>query len=241
VIGGLSGIVLAFVTRQKRQLAVFFLVLLSAFTINTLSARMVGGARYSIVLALFLIPYAWFSVDGLLAFLGFRRITFFVLSASFLIAGFARPIWKAFPQMNGVMAITPPGVINVGTWLKNHVRADETLIISNDRHDSLQTNIMLRSGIPHKRCLVTLLLSARRDFESEKEFKQYIWKHRTNYLVLNSESYLREILNLDLNKKYQDIGDVVFERAFEENVPMPEKFIIYRISYKEPSGSGGDA
>jgi len=178
----------------------------------------------------------------LLAFLKFKKAIFFALSMIFLAAGFAQFIGKASPQMNEMMAITPPGVINVSAWLKNHVRADEALIVSNDRHDCFQTNIMLRSGIHFKRCL---LLSAP-VFESglfinKKTFEQYIWKHRTDYLVLNSESYLQKILSLDLSKKRQDLGDAVFEAAFEENVPGRGRYIIYRISYRESPGDGGHA
>jgi hypothetical protein len=89
-------------------------------------------------------------------------------------------------------------------------------------------------------CLLTLrLLSRKKDFENKKTFEQYIWKHRTDYLVLNSESYLQKILSLDLSKKRQDLGDAVFEAAFEENVPGRGRYIIYRISYRESPGGGG--
>ena len=141
-----------------------------------------------------------------------------------------------------MMAITPPGVINVSAWLKNHVRADETLIVSNDPSDAFQTNIMLRGGVTHEMCLLTLrLLSRKKDFENKKTFEQYIWKHRTDYLVLNSESYLQKMLSLDLSKKRQDLDGAVFEAAFEENVPGRGRYIIYRISYRVPPGDGGHA
>ena len=242
VIGGLSGIVLAFLMRQKRQLSVFFLVLLLAFTINTMSARMVCGARYSIILGLLLIPYTWFFVDRLLAFLRLKRAIFFALSMIFLVAGFAQFIGKASPQMNEMMAITPPGVINVSAWLKNHARADETLIVSNDPSDAFQTNIMLRSGVPSQKCLLLYApVFTNAPFINKKTFEQYIWKHRTDYLVLNSESYLQKMLSLDLSKKRQDLGDAVFEAVFEGNVPDWGKYIIYRISYRESPGGGGHA
>ena len=243
VIGGLSGIVLAFLMRQKRQLSVFFLVLLLAFTINTVSARMLCGVRYSIILGLLLIPYTWFFVDRLLTFVGLRRIVFFILILlSILTIDFAQALWKETPRTTEILRVTPPGVISVSAWLKNHVRADETLIVSNDRHDCFQTNIMLRSGIHFKRCL---LLSAP-VFESglfinKKTFEQYIWDHRTSYLVLNSESYLQKMLSLDLSKKRQDLDGAVFEAAFEENASGWGKYIIYRISYRVPPGDGGHA
>jgi hypothetical protein len=84
-------------------------------------------------------------------------------------------------------------------------------------------------------------LNASEPFINKKAFEQYIWDHRTNYLVLNSESYLQKILSLDLSKKRQDLGDAVFEAAFEENVPGRGRYIIYRISYRESPGDGGHA
>jgi hypothetical protein len=52
---------------------------------------------------------------------------------------------------------------------------------------------------------------------------------------------LQEILKFDLSKKRQDLGDAMFEAAFEKDVPGRGKYVIYRISYREPSGSGGNA
>ena len=46
VVGGLIGIMTAFVFGRKRQLSAFFLVPLAAFTVNTVMGRMAGmGAR----------------------------------------------------------------------------------------------------------------------------------------------------------------------------------------------------
>jgi hypothetical protein len=242
VIGGLSGIVLAFLMRQKRQLSIFFLILWLAFTVNTMSARMVSGVRYSIILGLFLIPYAWFFIERLLALLRLRKIVFFALSMIILAAGFAQLVWKENSPTNEIMAITPPEVINVGTWLRDHVRADETLIISNDRCDGFQSNIMLRSETSPQMCLLLYArVHANQNFASKEAFEQYIWEHRTNYLVLNSESYLQEILKLDLNKKRLDLGAALFEVVFEQNSPMFGRYIIYRISYRGSSGNGGNA
>ena len=160
----------------------------------------------------------------------------------FLVAGFAQFIGKASPQRNEMMAITPPGVINVSAWLKNHARADETLIVSNDPSDAFQTNIMLRSGVPSQKCLLLYEpLNASEPFINKKAFEQYIWDHRTSYLVLNSESYLQKMLSLDLSKKRQDLDGAVFEAAFEENASGWGKYIIYRISYRVPPGDGGHA
>jgi hypothetical protein len=245
VIGGLSGIVLAFVMRQKRQLSIFFLVLWLSLTINTLSARMIVTARYGIILGLFLIPYAWFFVDRLLALLRLRKTIFFmIILLSIVTLDFAQGSRKETHRTDELFCVTPPEVIDVGAWLKKHVRTDETLIISNDSGDGLQTNIMLRSGVHFKKCLLLYApVFPNEPFVSKRAFEQYIWEHRTNYLVLNSESYLQKILQLDLNKKSLELGGALFEVAFEAKVPMSGvgKYLIYRISYRGPSGSGGNA
>jgi hypothetical protein len=49
------------------------------------------------------------------------------------------------------------------------------------------------------------------------------------------------MLSLDLSKKRQDLGDAVFEAAFEENASGWGKYIIYRIFYRESPGDGGHA
>jgi hypothetical protein len=243
VIGGLSGIVLAFLTRQKRQLSIFFLILWLAFTINTLSARMVCLMRYSVILALFLIPYIWFFVDRSLALLKLRKVVFFmIILLSILTMDFAQISRKQTRPTDELFSVTPPGIINVGTWLKGHVGAGETLIVSNDSNDYFQNNIMLRSGVHFKRCLLLRApVLGDEPFVSQQAFEQYIWENRSNYLVLNSESYLQKILKLDLDKKRQDLGNAAFELTFEETVPGRGKYLIYRISYRGFSGNGGNA
>ncbi|MFA5168807.1 MAG: hypothetical protein WC530_09795, partial [Candidatus Omnitrophota bacterium] len=232
VIGGLSGIVLAFLMRQKRQLAIFFLVLLSAFTVNTLSARMWNNSRYSIILGLFLIPYAWFFVDRALAFLGLRRIIFFILSLIFLTVDFVQTAQKSVSQTTAMICMTPPEIINIATWLKNHVRADEFLIIEGDPCNVWQNNIVLRSRLSPKRCMViSMPVGGKSFFENKEGFERYILTHRTRYLVLNSESDLQKVLNFKLDQKKQRLGDISFEVVFEQDVFGYGKYLIYRISY----------
>jgi hypothetical protein len=242
VIGGLSGIVLAFLTRQKRQMAVFFLVLLSALTVNTLSSKIGTNSRYSIILGLFLIPYAWFFVGGMLAFLRLGRMTFFILILSFLAFNSMQTLRKDIPRTTEMICLAPPEIKNIAAWLKEHVRAHESLVLEGDPHDVFPANILIRSGIASRKYKIIFKPPfGKKDFENGKEFERYIWRRRTNYLVLNSGNSFQKMLNLDLSKKYQDFGGAVFERVFEESVPMSGKFIIYKISYPEFSGSGGDA
>jgi hypothetical protein len=243
VIGGLSGIVLAFLMRQKRQLSIFFLILWLSLTINALSARMVCGVRYSIILGLFLIPYAWFFVDRLLALLRLRKTVFFmIILLSILTIDFAQVLRRETHRIDELFRVTPPSVISVGTWLKNHIQANETLIISNDSCDGLQNYIMLRSGVHFKKCLLLYEpLFGNEPFVSKQAFEQYIGEHRTNYLVLNPDSYLQKVLKLDLDKKRLDLGDASFEVVFDQNSSMSGKYLIYRISYREPSEGSGNA
>jgi hypothetical protein len=228
--------------RQKRQLAIFFLVLLSAFTVNTLSAKMVSGTRYSIILGLFLIPYAWFFVDRALVFLKGRRKIVLILFLIFPAVNFWQVTQKSFTVMSEVLFVLPPEIKAVALWLKNNVCAEETLIISADRYDVLQNSIVLQSGISPKMCIITYMpVGGKSFFENKEGFERYILTHRTRYLVLNSESDLQKVLNFKLDQKKQRLGDVSFEAAFEQNGAGFGKYIIYRISYPESSGSGEDA
>ncbi|MFH1208620.1 MAG: glycosyltransferase family 39 protein [Candidatus Omnitrophota bacterium] len=245
VIGGLSGIVLAFLTRQKRQLSIFFLVLWLAFTINTLSARMVCGVRYSIILGLFLIPYAWFFIDRLLAFVGLRKIVFFILALlSILTVDFAQALWKEIPLTTELLCVTPSGIKNIAKWLKDHVQKDEFLVIEADSHDGFPSNILLRSGIHSQKCtLVYAPLFENKLFENKEKARKYFLRVRPKYLVLNSGGYLKKVLSFDLNQQNQSLGNISFKVVFEQYEPMLEigKYIIYKISYPEFSGGGGNA
>jgi 4-amino-4-deoxy-L-arabinose transferase-like glycosyltransferase len=241
VIGGLSGIVLAFVTRQKRQLAIFFLVLLSAFTVNSCAARMWHAERYSILLALLLIPYAWFFASKALACLGDRKALFLICFLIFPAVDIWQIVRKPDSTLPFAVSLMHENVTRVAQWLKTNVRQNETLVIGADRCDVLPDYIVLRAGItPLSRCFVAWTHAEPR-FNNKKAFEMYIWEHRTSYLVLNSGSYLQRILNLEPNKKSQDFGEAVFELAFEANVPMSGRFVIYRISYRKFPGSGGNA
>jgi hypothetical protein len=224
--------------RQKRQLSVFFLVLLLAFTINSCAARMWHAVRYCIVLVLLLIPYAWFFVDKALTFLGDRKTLFLLCFLIFPAVDawqIARKPDSTMPHAVSLMH----DVTRVAQWLKTNVRQNETLIFGADRCDVHPNYIILRAGIiPLSRCM-TVWTNEESYLKNKKTFEQYIWDQRTNYLVLNSESYLQKMLNLDLSKKRQNLGDAVFEAAFEENVPGCGRYIIYRISYREFQGGGG--
>ena len=245
VAGGLSGIVLAFLTRQKRQLSIFFLVLLLAFTINTVSARMVVATRYSVIFGLLLIPYTWFFVDRLLTFVGLRRIVFFILILlSILTVDFAQALWKEIPRTTELLCITPPGIKNIARWLKDHVCAGDFLVIEADSHDGFPSNILLRSGIHSKKCmLVYAPLFENGFFKNKEKAKKYLLTMRPKYLVLNSEGYLKKVLNFDLSQKNQSLEGISFKVVFEQYEPLFEiaKYIIYEISYPESPGGGGDA
>jgi len=114
VFAGVPGMVLAFLIRQKRQLAIFFLVLFSGFTINTLAARMAVNDRYSIILALLMIPYAWFFGDRFLAFLGIRRKTILALLLFFPAVGFLQVARSPIERMPGMLYIIPPEIKALG-------------------------------------------------------------------------------------------------------------------------------
>lgn len=239
VIGGILGVLYAILTRKRFELALFFLVLLSAFTINSCSARMWHTERYSIILTLLLIPYAWFFADRLLAFLKIRRTVFFIGLLIFPAAETWAIVRKPIVSIPHMFSLMTEDVYNLGLWLKKNVRQDETIIIGADRFDVYPSYFMLRGGIlPSSRCLI--VWNTTPSFEDRGGFERYLWTHRTKYLVLNSEGCLQKTLGLDLNLKEQSGGGIVFEAVFEQEVPTFGKYIIYRISYQEPAGSKGN-
>jgi len=232
VIGGLSGMVLAFLTRQKRQLSAFFLILFSGFTINTVTAHMAGNDRYSIILALFLVPYAWFFVARVLVFLDIRLKTLLALFLIFPALSFWQIARRPLETIPGMFFIIPAEVKMLGLWLRDHVRPDETLLVSADRYDLWQNNIMLYSRIsPKKYQIVGTLFCGRGGFETKEKVSRYFLDHQTKYLVLNSEGYLQKLLNLRLDQKNQSRWNFSFEAVFGQDLGKDGKFVIYRMSY----------
>jgi len=235
VIGGFAGVVLAFLTRQKRALAVFFLVLFLSFTINTYVARMWHHQRYSILLALLLIPYAWFLVDRVLDFFKIKGKIFFALFLLFPAINF----WQMpFMAMGSTLCFTPPAVKNIGLWLKHNVQPDETLIIDADLSNAYPANILLRSGIPPGRCLLLWRPTFEKArFRTQASFEGYLWNWRPKYLVLNSEGQLLTMLNWDPARRKFSSGNISFEIVREEDLPSLGKYLIYKVSYgKAPDG-----
>jgi len=238
VVGGFLGMVLAFLIRQKRQFAVFFLVLFLSFTASACSARTVVGDRYSIILGLFLIPYAGFFAEQVVAFLKGRKKMLLGLFLVFPAVNFFQVTRNAPVVLGEIFVVVPPEINALGAWLKEKVRPDEVIVIGADRYDSWQNALALLSGVSPQRCLViTTPISGRGAIENKEELEKFFLDHRTRYLVSSSDGYLQGILNLDLNKKKQSIGSVVFETVFEQMAPAVEKYIIYKISYREPAGS----
>jgi len=239
VIGGLLGILFAVFSRKRFELALFFLTLLTAFTVHSCAARMWHTERYSITLALMLIPYAWFFVDRVLALLKIRRTAFFLLILiipAVEIWEIARKPLVAIPHMFSLMT---EDVSSLARWLKKNVRQDETVIIGADRFDVYPSYLMLRGGIlPSTRCLIAW--NTVPPFKNKEGFEQCLRENRTKYLVLNSESNLQKILKMDLRKKEQNFGGASFENVFERSMPAFGKYIIYRISYREPAGGNKD-
>jgi len=127
---------------------------------------------------------------------------------------------------------TPPEIISIADWLKNNVRTGENLIIEADSRDVFPSNILIRSGISPARCrlLYTPLLE-RRFVRNKEEFQKSILEGRPAYLVLNSEGFLRGILDFEWGRKRQRLGKAMFSAVFDQEVPGYGKYIIYKCSY----------
>lgn len=232
VVGGILGIGAAFWMRQKRQLALFFLLFLGAFTANTMAGRMCAHARYSIILGLLLIPYMVFLGErGSLIFKGWGR-AFIVLMLIFPGLDFARAVKSPHEAVQELFITVPSEVKDVGAWLKGNIRPEESIIIGADPADVWQNTILLYSGMASSKCLsVYTPLFGKSIFGDQETFMRYILNRRTKYLVLNLSGYLQKILQFDPALQRQRMDGVIFEAVFEREIPGSGRFIIYDISY----------
>ncbi|MBU9888731.1 MAG: glycosyltransferase family 39 protein [Candidatus Omnitrophica bacterium] len=236
VAAGFLGMIGSFLTRKKFEIGLFFLILLTGFTVQSCSGRMWHTERYSIILTLLIIPYAWFFADRVLAWLKIRRTAVF-LGLLILPLGEAwyisqRPI-ATIPH---VFSLMTEDVFSLAQWLKKNVRKEETVIIGADRFDVYPSYLMLRGGIlPSSRCLV--VWNTVPPFKNKEGVEQFIKTQRTAYLVLNSEGYLQKVLNFDLEKETVDSGGIRFTVMFQRDVPTFGRYVIYKISVPEPGGT----
>ncbi len=231
-IGGVLGIALAVFQRQKHWLAIFFLVLFSVFTVNAYLLRMWHNERYSIPLALLLIPYAWFLVDRFLALCGARKKIFFPLFLIVLIADFGCIAHRPALTMGHMLNVTPPQVRHLAGWLEKNVRPGEGAIIDDDPYSVYTNNIVIHSKIPLKQYLILMEPTIEKGyFEHKEDFETFLAVHRTKYLLLNSKSYLQRILRFDLSKKKFDLDGASFEVAFEQDMGPFGSYFIYTVFY----------
>lgn len=230
VAGGFAGIALAFLTRQKRALAVFFLVAFLSMTANTYMIRMWHHPRYSIILALFLIPYGWFLAQRFLVLLKMDRKVFYALF--FLLP--AVNFWQMpFGAIESMFCFTPPAIKGVALWLKENVKPDDLVIIDADLSNAYPANILLRSGVSPSRCLLLWRPTFHGErFPTEREFERYLREQRPRYLVLHSEGQIKKMLGWDLTQKEHALGMLTFQTVKEEDLPNLGRYSIYRVSYE---------
>ncbi|MBU9888729.1 MAG: glycosyltransferase family 39 protein [Candidatus Omnitrophica bacterium] len=228
--GGLGGLALAFLTRQKRALAAFFLVAFFSMTANSFMARMWHHPRYSIILALFLIPYGWFLVQRFLGLIKMDRKVFYFLF--FLVP--AVNFWQMpFSALASMFCFTPSAVKEVAQWLKTNTGPEDRLIIDADLSNAYPANILLRSGISPRKCLLLWRPTIYSEhFPSKQKFEQYLWGWRPRYLVLHSEGQITKMLGWDLTQKEHALGMLTFQTVKEEDLPNLGRYSIYRVSYE---------
>lgn len=236
VVAGFLGMLGSLCTRKKFELALFFLILLTGFTVQSCSGKMWHTERYSIILTLLIIPYAWFFVDGVLARLKIRRTVFFLGLLIIPLAEAWHITQKPIAAIPHVFSLMTEDVHSLAQWLNKNVRKDETVMIGPDRFDVYPSYLMLRGGLlPSSRCLV--VWNTVPPFKNKEGVEQYIRKRRTAYLILNSEGYLQKMLNFDLEKETADLGEIRFTVMFRRDVPTFGRYLIYRISFSEAAGA----
>ncbi len=232
VIGGLLGMALAMFLRQRMQLAIFFMLLFLMFSMSSYMARMWHHDRYSIPLALLLIPYAWFLVDRALFVPGKWKKIFFVCFLAFPVMDFWPMLCRPAEAIPLMVSSTPHEIKEISAWLKNNVRPDETLVIDPDPYNLYSGKILIHSGILSTRSLLIVSpLLEQTTFPRRQDFLRYIRRHRTKYLFLNSKGYLPKILGFDPGNKKVNLDEVSFEVVFERNMGDFGKYLIYSMSY----------
>lgn len=232
VFGGLLGMALALIRRRSGQLALFFLILWAVFTWGIFAARMVPNHRYSIVLGLLMIPYAWFLVERLSDRLKVIRGPLFIVFLAILAAGFIPRARRLITRTSEMFCTTPQEITRIAAWLKEHVRENETLVMEADPQDVFPSNILIRSGIsPWKSRLVYTPLSQGWFLRKNEAPSLNVLERRPDYLVLNSEGFLRQILGFDPQKTWQSLGGAFFRVVYVQAVPGYGTFFICRGFY----------
>ncbi|MBU9888730.1 MAG: glycosyltransferase family 39 protein [Candidatus Omnitrophica bacterium] len=243
LLAGSLGAIFAFLLRRGSELSLFLLISFLTLTVSTSSGWLVVNDRYSIILGLLLIPYAWFFAEKALWFLGNRKA--YILAGLLVIPAFH--FWKITQHPDLLPSILPnqicsipQGVKEVGEWLRQRVGVGERIIIDADPDDLYPVNIFLRSGLPSKQHLALRMPRPwvkQEAFSDEDGFREHLLTHQPRYVILASNGYLRNVLRFDPGEKRWVAEGLFFENIFEREIENRDmKYSIYRVSYGRGEG-----
>lgn len=238
VLIGLCGIAAAFLRRKSFYLALFFLLLLSAYTVNSLLSRMWYAERYTLILGLLILPYSFLFIEKVTLLLKINPIIVFLPFILFSLLNFNKiyhlPIFY-MPTM--VTAKFPREISDIAMWLKENNTPGDKIILGSSKLSDFIPDIVVRSGISPRRFFEVYTPLVEEIHRPKSRILEYIFKERPRYIVLHSNSYLREALDFDMEQEELDNFDLAFKRVFVRNTTIDSgNYSIYEISYNNKNG-----
>ena len=245
VLGGLLGIAFAVWLRRGAVLAIFFFVLLFVFSISSSSGHLMLFSRYSILLGIFLIPYAVFFIDTVASF--FRMSFLFLLALIFLLSGFSYIFYDHKHTMPDMFSNEASYVDHkaVGEFLKTMAWDRQGLVLVDD--DIFMCHIQpiaLISGISPNYYVFTNFHEFNHNLNIKEKVTADILNGRFAYLVLHSKGPVQKFLHLDMSQKEISFDHVVLMKVFQQVMSDGERYSVYRVSsdrnYKDNREHVGD-
>ena len=227
VICGIFGMLYSIAKKRFLHLTLLFLYLYSLYTINALTERMWYNYRYSILLGLLILPYSVLCIEKISVPLRLKPIILFLPFIFFSMLGF-----KNITSRYIFRSTLPVEIKEIAQWLKVNVSSRGKLILSSDRLDASEQDIVVRSGIsPKNFFIVSTPLTG--PLTTEEDIRRYINYEKPRYLILNSSSFLQGVLNFDMSQKNLSELGYRFELVYASgDIPDFGKFNIYKIYYQ---------
>ncbi len=232
-ISGFAGLIYyCLVLRKYIFLGMVFLAFFSLFTLSTVNMTFYAFPRYSILLALLLVPYSILCLHGLFRFINKKlRFIFLFFFVLLLINSFLRGIMEELPEMR-----VNPETKQVALWLKEHVSTSDSILLDWDY--SFGFSIPVISGLGYRRC-VWAPLKFRGEIRGLDEGGLFtiLKENRPRYMVVffTEEGYLssgeagklREFFQLDIKRETEERFGYRLKPVFKS-----PNYIIYELFRK---------
>lgn len=224
---GTCGIIYSFIKKRYMYLSILFLYLYSSYTFNTIQGRMWFHDRYSIMLALFILPYFILFIEKISNTIRLKPLILLSAFMFFSIIDFGK-----IAMRDRQAFIFPKEIKEIAGWLKLNVLCSEKLIITADPYNLTEQCIIVWSGVsPRNFFVINNPLPGFEVSDIKNDISNYIEKNKPAYFILNSNSILQEVVGFDMDpKKIKEFG-LNFEAVYSKDTSQLGKFIIYKIHY----------